>query len=259
MQRFKSFLHEGKNTPHAIWVVGGAASGKSTVAEKAIVSDLKFTLIDVDKPFEEMLKQFNLSPDIKKSTPEQLEKSRARKKKNDALIKAGKMKAPTKMADMEDPMDFLKGSKPTTNRVSVVAREKTRRLKDSTIKNLQNVVFVETGGQIGRIRNEKAAMEKLGYNTFIVYVGVYADLDLNLPVNFNKVRAKITERGLKRAKEGGRNLDPKILETSLKQSVKVQKELVPLFGKNTMVVDTAQGSVSSNQKKVTQRIKKWLR
>ena len=81
MQRFKSFLHEGKNTPHAIWVVGGAASGKSTVAEKAIVSDLKFTLIDVDKPFEEMLKQFNLSPDIKKSTPEQLEKSRARKKK----------------------------------------------------------------------------------------------------------------------------------------------------------------------------------
>ena len=189
MQRFSSFLTEGKNTPHAVWVVGGAASGKSTIAEKAIIKDMGFTLIDVDKPFEELLKRYKLSADIMKQTDEQKAFAKEKKAKLDADVKAGRVKAPLKMSEYKDPMDYLKNNKPTTNRVSVVAREQTSRLKVESLEKLRNICFVETGGQIGRIKNEKAAMEKMGYSTFIVYVGVHAGLDLTVPANYKKVHS----------------------------------------------------------------------
>ena len=99
----------------------------------------------------------------------------------------------------------------------------------------------------------------MGYNTFIVYVGVFADLDLTKKKNFQKVKAEITKRGIQRAREGGRNLDPKILETSLNQSIKVQKELLPLFKKNMLVVDTSDSDPATNQAKTTRVIKRWMR
>ena len=244
MKSYSSFLHEMKTkAPHAIWVLGGAASGKSTIAEKSIVKGLKFVLIDVDKPFEEFLKKYNLPPDIRKSTDAEKAKAKLKRDKLKADIEAGKAKAPPAMKDLADPEDYFKTKKKiTTNHASVVAREKTARLKDSTLAQKQNVVFVETGGQIGRIKNEKKAMEAMGYRTFVVYVGPYVDPDLEKPAVYKKFKDLIVKRGEKRRKGGGRGLDEKILETSLKQSIKVKKELLPLFKKDVFFVDTGEKS-----------------
>lgn len=260
MQSFKTFITEKSKQPTAVWVVGGAASGKSTIAESTLVKKLGFVLIDVDKPFEFYLKKFNLSPDIQKQTPEQRKKAQEKKKKEDALIKAGKLPPRKKMADYENPEDYFKDNPPTTNRASVVAREKTRRLKDTTLEKRDNVVFVETGGQIGRIRNEKKKMEEMGYKTYIVYVGPYANEDLEKPAVYKKTYDLIVKRGEKRRKSGGRGLDPKILETSLKQSVKVKKELLPLFGRNQLMIDTSStGGLRKNQSIVLRKIRAFMR
>lgn len=46
----------------AVWVCGGAVTGKSSIASAALVG-LGFRLIDVDEPFEELLAQYGLSPE----------------------------------------------------------------------------------------------------------------------------------------------------------------------------------------------------
>ena len=80
MKRFKTHMIEARMAKkNAVWVIGGAASGKSTVAETALVKGLKFTLIDVDVPFERLLKKFNVSSEIKKVSAEDKKKREAEK------------------------------------------------------------------------------------------------------------------------------------------------------------------------------------
>ncbi|MBT3369078.1 MAG: hypothetical protein HN416_18185, partial [Nitrospina sp.] len=46
MKSFTTHIEEAKTPkPSAVWVLGGAASGKSTIAEQAIVKGLGFELI----------------------------------------------------------------------------------------------------------------------------------------------------------------------------------------------------------------------
>jgi hypothetical protein len=251
MKSFLTHIDEAKTPkPSAVWVVGGAASGKSTIAEDAIVRQLGFELIDVDQPFEMMLKKFGLSPEIQKPVP----KTAAEKAKDKAMGKV-----PVTMSDLKDPMDFFKGKEPSTLGASAVAREITKRNTEQVTTALKNVVFVETGGQIGAVKNKKLAFEKLGYKTFIVMVGVQPELDLSNKKNFDRVLATLTERGNKRRKGGGRGLDPKILETSLKQSQKVRDTLVPIFGKNKLFIDTSSGDPRKNIAKTKRAIQTWMK
>jgi len=249
----KSFKQHIKQ-PYAVWVVGGAASGKSTVAEKAIAQGLGFELIDVDDPFEKLVKKYKLSFDIKAPTPEE----RARSKEIEQLRKAGKLPPAQKMTDLKNPEDFLKG-KPSTNKASVVARELTKRKQEQGMNSRKNLLFVETGGQIGAIKNKKKQLEEIGYKTFVVLVGIHPELDLNKQSNFDKVAGIVTLRGKKRAGAGGRNLDPKILEKSLKQVEKVKKELLPVFGKNKLIIDTSNDNPTKNISTVKSTIKRFMR
>tara|TARA_Y100000034_G_scaffold136371_1_gene212441 strand:+ start:2042 stop:2794 length:753 start_codon:yes stop_codon:yes gene_type:complete len=249
MKTFITYLEEAKvPKPSAVWVVGGAASGKSTIAENAIVRQLKFELIDVDEPFEKMLKKFSLSSVIEKPPP-----------KTAAQKAADKLKTPVKMSDLEDPMDFFKDKKPSTLGASAVAREITKRRNIEVTEARKNVVFVETGGQIGAIKNKKKALEDLGYKTFIVFVGVHPELNLNKPKDFQKVLDTLIDRGQQRLRAGGRGLDPKILETSLKQTQKVKDQLVPIFGRNKLFIDTTDGNPTKNIAKTKRTIQTWMK
>jgi|APSaa5957512535_1039671.scaffolds.fasta_scaffold03967_11 hypothetical protein len=250
MKRFSTYLTEARKRPVAVWVVGGAASGKSTIAEAAIVKGLKFVLIDPDEPFEKILKKFKLGSDIEADSPEE-------KKRKAELKKAGVTKT-TKMADLKDPMDFFKGRRPTTNAASAVGREITRRKQEDTLASRKNIVFVETGGQVGRIRNLKNKLESEGWRTYIVFVGIRPDLDLNNQKNFDAVAKEIEKRGAKRQAGGGRGLSLDILKKSLSMMEKVKKDLVPLFGRSKMMVDTAEGDPRKNINKVKAAIKRLI-
>ena len=249
MKSFKTHLEEAKTPkPSAVWVVGGAASGKSTIAEDAIVKQLGFELIDVDQPFEAMLKKFKLSPVIEKPPA-----------KTAAQKAADKLKPKVTMSDLKDPMDFFNGKKPSTLGASAVAREITKRKNESVMASKKNICFVETGGQIGAIKNKKKDLEDLGYKTFVVYVGVHPKKNLSNEKEFQVVLNTLKERGNKRLKGGGRGLDPKILESSLRQQIKVRDQLLPIFSRNQLLIDTTDGDPRKNIAKTKKTIQTWMK
>ena len=252
MKRFKTHMIEARMAKkNAVWVIGGAASGKSTVAETALVKGFKFTLIDVDVPFERLLKKFNVSSEIKKVSAEDKKKREAEKKAQG--IKAVSMKA------LADPEDMFKLKKASVGSIGAVAREITSRSQESTIAAGRNLVFVETGGQIGKIKNMKKRLEGAGYKTFVVFVGVHPELDLNKKENFDKVFQIVQARGSDRQAAGGRGLDPKILERSLRVSEKVKKELLPLFKRNRLILDSANNKPRALITKTKSVISKWMK
>lgn len=250
MKSFSTFITEKTKRPIAVWVVGGAASGKSTVGEMALVKGLRMKLVDPDEGFEQILRKFNLGNEIEKETPED------RKRKEEEKKKLGIK--PVSVKDLKDPMDFFKIKKPTVNGAAAIGREIARRTQEDAIAKQDNIVFVETGVQVGKIRNMKKRLEDLGYQTFIVYVGIQPKLDLSKEKNFEAVLDVIKQRSNKRASGGGRKLDDAILRKSLSGQEQVKKQLVPIFRTNVLWIDTSKGSVAQNAAKVKARISKLL-
>lgn len=243
-------LKEALRKPIAVWVVGGAASGKSTVADVALIRGLKFKLIDPDEPFEKILKQYNLGTEIEQESPEE-------KKRKAELKKQGKLTT-VSMGDLADPMDYFKVKKPTVNGAAAVGREITKRNKESAIAQRDNIAFVETGALVGQIRNMKKRLEDLGYITLVAYVGPNAKADLSNSKNFEATLDVIMQRSSKRAGSGGRKLDDAILRKSLSSQSKVKKELLPLFGRNVLYLDTLKSSVKRNATDLRKMVRKFL-
>ena len=241
--------------PHAIWVVGSAASGKSTIAEKAFESP-KYTLIDVDKPFERLISKYGLSPIITSDTEEE----KAKRKEKAQLIKEGVLPPAPKMIDYKNPELYLRhdGNPPTTNRCSVVSREIIRRDKAKAIDNFESIVFVETGGQVGRIKNEKKHLESLGYHTLIVYVGIEPDLDLNDVYEFESILDILVDRSKYRASKGGRDLDVAILGKSLDMMKKVKEKLLPEFGDDVLIINNNTKNLKKLIKETKSLINEWM-
>ncbi|MBT4088903.1 MAG: hypothetical protein HOE30_10450 [Deltaproteobacteria bacterium] len=247
MKSFTTHIEEAKTPkPSAVWVLGGAASGKSTIAEQAIVKGLGFELIDTDEPLDKMLKKFGLSMTISLPKPKTAEQKANAKK-------------PVKMADLDDPMDFFKTSKPTVTRARVVANEITKRKNADVTSARKNVVFVETGGNLGAVANKKKLLEDQGYKTFAIMVGVQPMLDLSKDENFQRVFDTIQDRSNKRLSGGGRTVDPKILKSSLLVTQKVRDKLMPVFGKNKLFIDTSSGDPRKNIAKTKRAIQTWMK
>lgn len=252
MKNFKSFLEEQRSSkkPVAVWVVGGAASGKSTVAELALVKGLKFKLVDPDEGFEQILKKYNLGNEIEKEDP--AERKRKEEEKKRLGIK------PVSVKDLKDPMDFFKIKKPTVNGAAAIGREIARRTQEDAIAKRDNLVFVETGVQVGKIRNMKKRLEDEGYRTYIVYVGINPKANLSKQDDFEKVLEVIKQRSNKRASGGGRKLDDDILRKSLSGQEKVKSQLLPIFRRDVLYIDTGSGSVSQNATKLKTAISRLL-
>lgn len=214
--------------PIAVFVIGPPGAGKSTITKASLVDKLGFTLIDVDVPFEKLLDQYNLSPNIVPDTPEH---KAARKKKNEAinyLISIGHLPPKRKMCDYLNPYEYLEGQEITTNRVTVVAREINKRNYETAQFFLEDMVIVETGGQAGRIKNDKKRLEAKGYKTHIIYVCPYAIKEINDQV-YQDIISVIVDRNNERAANGGRELDVGILETSLSKLLAIKDDLLNTF------------------------------
>jgi predicted ABC-type ATPase len=207
-----------------VWVCGCVASGKTAIGEAAILP-LGFALIDTDAVFEDLLRKYGLSSEIPAPTAEEKELAR---RAAAARRMALKQDLWPKMTDWPDPLDYLADKQPLTHgHLQAVAREITRRALAEGRKERNNLLVVETGGHTGKILNTRQALQREGYETFLVWVGLRS-LDDALRRN----RA----RGL----AGGRCLHSEITQRSFTVAQEARDKLVETFEPSMLMIDNSE-------------------
>ncbi len=163
--------------------------------------------------------------------------------------KAGKISMPVDsfrkavfplMSDWDDPLDYLKDKKPVTRgHVLAVAREMTRRSTANSRNDKMNLLFVETGGQTGRLVNMKKALETEGYHTFLLWF--YLD-SVDDVLRRNEIRSA----------SGGRRLNTDIIQRSFQVAERAREQLVKEFHPNAIEVDNNQDGNQYIQSKIAE-------
>ncbi len=153
------------------------------------------------------------------------------------------------MSDWDDPLDYLKDKKPVVRgHVLAAAREMTRRLTVSSRKDKKNLLFVETGGQTGRLVNMKQALEAEGYRTFLLWFYLQSVDDA-------------LRRNEARSASGGRSLGAEVIQRSFQVSQRSRDQLVSEFQPNAVEIDnTREGNeyIQSKIKEVRSIVRQWM-
>jgi len=141
MIKLINLLKEIQNKPKAIFLAGPAGSGKTTILKQLIPLD-KFTVINVDDTYEELLKNSGLGMNQKNFSA-------------DELSQAAKL----------------------MGRAQKVTKEKYSELTQS----LKNVIIDGTGATSKPLLKKKQELEDLGYQTFMIalYVSPITSLERN--------------------------------------------------------------------------------
>lgn len=153
------------------------------------------------------------------------------------------------MSDWDDPLDYLKDKNPVTRgHVLAVARELTRRRLVSSRNHKKNLLFVETGGQTGRLINLKKALETEGYHTFLLWF--YLE-------SVKNARRRNETRGA----SGGRSLKTEIIQRSFQVAKHARDQLVREFQPNTFEIDNTREGNEYIQAKIEQVraiVQQWM-
>jgi hypothetical protein len=154
-----------------------------------------------------------------------------------------------KMCDYDDPLDYLKNKKPVNHaHILAVAREITRRHIINSRNNRGNLLFVETGGQTGRLINMKKALTAEGYRTFLLWIYVK---DLNELIRRNNARKTL----------GGRGLDLAIIKHSFQVALRTREKLLIEFHPNAAEIDNEQNGteyILARIKEIQSIVRKWM-
>jgi len=219
--KLKNLLKEGvfdKGILKAVFMAGGPGSGKSYVAsqlfgipKKINVSASGLKTVNSDTEFEFLLKKYGF-----------------------ATYGTGKLdidKWPDEVFDMiaggdEDSKDMTVRKK---------AKLMTRDRKEKYMEGRLGMIIDGTGHNFGKIKKEKEQLEKLGYDTYMVFVNTSLEV------------------AHQRNKERERRLPEKILEKSWKDVQKNLGGFQALFGSNFVIVD------NSNFLKASEAMKKFGR
>ena len=190
-------VSEGVNDPgifKAIFLAGGPGSGKSYVAsnlfgipEKINVSPYGLKIVNQDAEFELLLKKYFGTVELDKFPPEVFK---------DITGKDG-------------------------SGLRKYAKELSKERLRQYVKGRLGVIIDGTGHRYSSIKEKKDKLEKLGYDTYMVFV--WTDL----------------ETALKRNEQRPRTLPTNIVKTSWRDTMKNIKAYKSLFGSNFLPVDNS--------------------
>ena len=210
MQSLKLFL-EGRNDPsifHAVFMAGAPGAGKSYVSDwMALGPQLGYKVINSDMEFTRYMKDAGLTDE--------------------------------KGAVILDPeQEFERGV------IRTVAKRHTQAKTNYAMVGRLGLVIDGTGANASKVQKQKATLEKLGYETAMVYVSIPLEDSI--------------ESDRKRGEEGGRSIGPELVTQKFKELDKSIPKLKKSFGKMFFVIDnTVREKTPALIRKVESVIKKW--
>jgi predicted ABC-type ATPase len=289
-----------RRRPDAVWVCGAAASGKSRIAEGAVLP-LGFELLDVDTHYERLAASHqggsvSEAPEDRGRVRSGAKTRRAAERlavrlssggwidprafaeELEAEVELGVLEAGEarrladesrkrfgeepvagrvfrsalwpKMADLADPEEYLQG-RPTVTRqhLLVVARELVRRQIERARSGGRNLLFVETGGQTGRLLRRRRELRADGYGTFLVWVSISSP-------------TLARRRNALRRRAGGRALPEAAIVRSFAVAERVQERLVEAFSPDVLEIDNSpegEEALRRAVRRVRRHLGAWIR
>ena len=227
MVKLKQLLEEGvfdKGILKAVFMAGGPGSGKSYVAGELFGIPKKINLsisglktVNSDTEFEFLLKKYGFE-----------------------TFGTGKLDI-DKWPD--EVFDAIAGGDEDSETMTVRKKAKlmTKARKETYMQGRLGMIIDGTGHNLGKIKKEKQQLEKLGYDTYMVFVNT----SLNVAKQRNKERA--------------RRLPEDILVKSWKDVQKNLGAFQSLFGSNFVIVDNSKFlSEKEAQSKFGRLTKKYI-
>lgn len=182
----------------AIFVVGGAGSGKDYITAK-VLGGLSLTEINSDAAFEFLLNKNNLS----------------------------------KIMTNFDPQKEL---------LRVKAKEMTNTREEMILKNRLGIIINWTGDNPAKVFNMKTKLEKLGYDTAMMFVNTSNEVS--------------KQRNIERGIRGGRTVPENVRQDTwnmAQKSIEIYRQMFKYF----MIVDNSESLVGVNKRIVMEKFNKY--
>ena len=211
MQSLKVYISEGRHDPsifHAVFMAGAPGAGKSFVSDwMSLGPQLGYKVINSDIEFTRYMKDAGLTDE--------------------------------KGAVILDPeQEFERGV------IRTVAKRHTKAKTNYAMIGRLVLVIDGTGANASKVQKQKATLEKLGYETAMVYVSIPLEDSI--------------ESDRKRGEEGGRSIGPELVTQKFKELDKSIPKLKKSFGKMFFQIDnTVREKTPGLIRKVETIIKKW--
>jgi predicted ABC-type ATPase len=211
MQSLKGYLSEGRHDPSifkAVFMAGAPGAGKSFVSDwMSLGPQLGYKVINSDVEFTRYMKDAGLTDE--------------------------------KGAVILDPEQEFE-----RNVIRTVAKRHTQAKTSYAMVGRLGLVIDGTGANASKVQKQKATLEKLGYETAMVYVSIPLEDSI--------------ESDRKRGEEGGRSIGPELVTQKFKELDKSIPKLKKSFGKMFFVIDnTVREKTPALIRKVETVIKKW--
>ncbi len=211
MQSLKVYISEGRHDPSifkAVFMAGAPGAGKSFVSDwMSLGPQLGYKVINSDVEFTRYMKDAGLTDE--------------------------------KGAVILDPeQEFQRGV------IRTVAKRHTQAKTNYAMVGRLGLVIDGTGANASKVQKQKATLEKLGYETAMVYVSIPLEDSI--------------ESDRKRGEEGGRSIGPELVTQKFKELDKSIPKLKKSFGKMFFQIDnTVREKTPGLIRKVETIIKKW--
>ena len=128
--------------------------------------------------------------------------------------------------------------------IRTVAKRHTQAKTNYAMVGRLGLVIDGTGANASKVQKQRATLEKLGYETAMVYVSIPLEDSI--------------ESDRKRGEEGGRSIGPELVTQKFKELDKSIPKLKKSFGKMFFVIDnTVREKTPALIRKVESVIKKW--
>ena len=211
MQSLKGYLSEGRHDPSifkAVFMAGAPGAGKSYVSDwMSLGPQLGYKVINSDIEFTRYMKDAGLTDE------------------DGAVI-------------LDPKQEFERGV------IRTVAKRHTKAKTNYAMIGRLGLVIDGTGANASKVQKQKATLEKLGYETAMVYVSIPLEDSI--------------ESDRKRGEDGGRSIGPELVTQKFKELDKSLPKLRRSFGKMFFEIDnTVREKTPSLIRKVETVIKKW--
>ena len=211
MQSLKGYLSEGRHDPSifkAVFMAGAPGAGKSFVSDwMSLGPQLGYKVINSDVEFTRYMKDAGLTDE--------------------------------KGAVILDPKREYE-----RNVIRTVAKRHTGSKQSHAMIGRLGLVIDGTGANASKVQKQKSTLEKLGYETAMVYVSIPLEDSI--------------ESDRKRGEEGERSIGPELVTQKFKELDKSIPKLKKSFGKMFFVIDnTVREKTPALIRKVETVIKKW--
>ncbi len=262
METWRKYLSEESSTPpKAIFMAGSPGAGKSTVINRMNLDDME--IINPDDFYEPALEKAGLGKNIKKIKDDYTE---ARERLRNVVFRILNFEMGEEKIDHDtlmqmyaqalelDPSEELSSAKaqydPEREKIVKQAKlfaqaQKSAKAKQAQISDEGKSFIIDgTGGAFARIRNQKKALEEMGYETGMIFV--------DIPLEDAIARQE------KRLQAGGRALEPKAIEKSWTAVQKNKDPYSELFGDSFFLVSAREEDMDDSVQGVRPMLSKFL-